>query len=267
MRQFTEAVNSSRLRCLNLSCNPTGGRFVPWLLEHLDTRFLNSLELSMTGLQPDSGTHIATYLRSSRCRLRRLSINGNELGYDSLQLIVSAYKHNFTISTLDMHANLTDADSTMTEVLKSLTAQREKLQDRNQMLRQLVREESLCLLRHARLVLCRREKNLDVSASHASLHARSLPTEILLHILSFLAPTLSAAQRIRIYAYASDSTTLPPLLPNLMTRIAHHADNHRAARPHTPTTKRGEEQDEWLITVDCSACDRAPDIDPVPSHP
>lgn len=45
-----------------------------------------------------------------------------------------------------------------------------------------------------------------------------LPTEIQLHILSFLAPILSSAQRIRIYQYASSPTTLPPLLPSLTGR-------------------------------------------------
>ena len=42
-----------------------------------------------------------------------------------------------------------------------------------------------------------------------------LPTELQLHILSFLAPTLSTAQRLRIFAYASSPATLPTLLPCL----------------------------------------------------
>ena len=42
-----------------------------------------------------------------------------------------------------------------------------------------------------------------------------LPTELQLYILSFLAPTLSSAQRIRIYEYASSLATLPSLLPCL----------------------------------------------------
>ncbi|EMD35652.1 hypothetical protein CERSUDRAFT_106938 [Gelatoporia subvermispora B] len=45
-----------------------------------------------------------------------------------------------------------------------------------------------------------------------------LPTELQLHILSFLAPILSSAQRIRIYTYASTPTTLPSLLPCLTSR-------------------------------------------------
>ncbi|OSD05119.1 RNI-like protein [Trametes coccinea BRFM310] len=42
-----------------------------------------------------------------------------------------------------------------------------------------------------------------------------LPTELQLHILSFLAPILSNAQRLRIFTYASSPSTLPTLLPCL----------------------------------------------------
>ncbi|KJA16063.1 hypothetical protein HYPSUDRAFT_58460 [Hypholoma sublateritium FD-334 SS-4] len=39
----------------------------------------------------------------------------------------------------------------------------------------------------------------------------ALPTELQLHILSALAPTLSSAQHLRVIAYASDTRTLPAL--------------------------------------------------------
>ncbi|KAI0641324.1 RNI-like protein [Trametes meyenii] len=42
-----------------------------------------------------------------------------------------------------------------------------------------------------------------------------LPTELQLHILSFLAPILSNGQRYRIFEYASSPATLPTLLPCL----------------------------------------------------
>ena len=42
-----------------------------------------------------------------------------------------------------------------------------------------------------------------------------LPTELQLHILSFVAPILSSAQRMRIFTYASSPSTLPTLLPCL----------------------------------------------------
>ncbi len=50
----------------------------------------------------------------------------------------------------------------------------------------------------------------------------ALPTELQLHILSALAPTLSSAQRVRVLSYASDSRTLPSL---------------RLCLPRTPLTR------------------------------
>ncbi|TFK32348.1 hypothetical protein BDQ12DRAFT_659333 [Crucibulum laeve] len=49
----------------------------------------------------------------------------------------------------------------------------------------------------------------------AGLSFSSLPIELKIHVLSFLAPSLSSAQRIRIFRYASSLQTLPPLLPRL----------------------------------------------------
>ncbi|KAI0761301.1 RNI-like protein [Trametes elegans] len=51
--------------------------------------------------------------------------------------------------------------------------------------------------------------------SGSSFPFHRLPTELQLRILSFLAPTLSSAQRIRIFTYASSPSTLPTLLPCL----------------------------------------------------
>lgn len=59
---------------------------------------------------------------------------------------------------------------------------------------------------------------LDPEPSAPRFPFARLPTELQLHILSFLAPILSSAQRIRIYTYASTSTTLPSLLPCLTSR-------------------------------------------------
>lgn len=51
--------------------------------------------------------------------------------------------------------------------------------------------------------------------SHSVFPFKKLPTELKLYILSFLAPTLSSAQRIRIYSYASSTATLPSVLSRL----------------------------------------------------
>ena len=49
----------------------------------------------------------------------------------------------------------------------------------------------------------------------------SLPMELRLQILAALAPSLSGAQRVRIYEYAADSSTLPPLLQPLQRGMGH----------------------------------------------
>ncbi|KAI0659846.1 RNI-like protein [Cubamyces menziesii] len=123
---------------------------------------------------------------------------------------------------------------------------------RNSTLKRLVEKEALALLRYSRVLLLR-PKARDVSqhptplspcsesCSCVQLSANTLfstigqpyhlsvtyatsgshfpftrlPTELQLHILSFLAPLLSTAQRLRIFTYASSPSTLPTLLPCL----------------------------------------------------
>ncbi|KAI0918343.1 hypothetical protein AcV5_002351 [Taiwanofungus camphoratus] len=113
---------------------------------------------------------------------------------------------------------------------------------RNEQLKRATEREALALLRYARTVLLRPRTQAHGSSSMAlvpcsieSLFSSignplllpppgpsaptfpfsHLPTELQLHILSFLAPTLSSAQRIRIYTYAASPATLPQLLPSL----------------------------------------------------
>ncbi|EJC97672.1 RNI-like protein [Fomitiporia mediterranea MF3/22] len=65
----------------------------------------------------------------------------------------------------------------------------------------------------------------SISASPApSLSAfpfRALPIELQHYILAFLSPSLSVAQRVRIFSFASDPTTLRPLLPSLRPTSPH----------------------------------------------
>ncbi|KAF8172279.1 hypothetical protein BJ912DRAFT_994148 [Pholiota molesta] len=108
---------------------------------------------------------------------------------------------------------------------------------RNMFLKQNTTKEALLLLKYSRLMLQKKRKpaqppltapceDCDCSPlpqqqrqttdvpdvpTHSSFSFTYLPTEIQLHILSALAPTLSSAQRIRIFEYAVDSSTLPSL--------------------------------------------------------
>lgn len=190
------------------------------------------------------------YLSSARCRLRALRANGNRLGLRGARAIVRAiHRHNFTLGKLELYANgLADPDpdesgETSASDDEGTRSGRALWQDserelaralqRNRLLREDTEREALSLLRYARAVLLRPRNPTTFSASRALVplgitiaeyppalpfRFTSLPTELQLHILSFLAPTLSTAQRIRIYAYASSAATLPPLLPTLTSR-------------------------------------------------
>jgi hypothetical protein len=87
-------------------------------------------------------------------------------------------------------------------------------------------KEALILLRYSRPLLMR-PKSSPITASPSRPTSPplrtvtslfpfyALPNELKLYILGLLAPSLSSAQRMRIYNYASYPSTLPCLLPSL----------------------------------------------------
>lgn len=139
-----------------------------------------------------------------------------------------------------------------TEIWKVCESELKRALMRNEHLKKATEREALALLRTARTVLLQ-PKRPAAPPHPASEHSQSalilapssrstlfssigqpvsvqppppptptptfpftrLPTELQLHILASLAPTLSSAQRIRIYQYASARSTLPALLPCL----------------------------------------------------
>ena len=129
-------------------------------------------------------------------------------------------------------------------------AELKRILTRNATLKHLVEKDALALLRYSRALLLRpkhREGDssrpafspcsescacatsvtslisigqpvaLPLPSSTPYFPWAKLPMELQLHILSFLAPILSRAQRIRIFTYASTPSTLPTLLPCLST--------------------------------------------------
>lgn len=97
---------------------------------------------------------------------------------------------------------------------------------RNSYWKRQTEKEALILLRYSRPLLMRPESSsattppsrptsppLRTATSLFPFYA--LPNELKLYILGLLAPSLSSAQRMRIYHYASDASTLPCLLPPL----------------------------------------------------
>ncbi|OJA21588.1 hypothetical protein AZE42_04113 [Rhizopogon vesiculosus] len=98
----------------------------------------------------------------------------------------------------------------------------------NAHLKRQIEKEALNLLKYSRTLIFRsRASHLSAdqqTSSHVaggSFSFHSLPMELRLQILAALAPSLPGAQRVRIYEYAADSSTLPPLLPLLQRGMGH----------------------------------------------
>ena len=147
-----------------------------------------------------------------------------------------------------------DGEKGTTTSWKDIERELKQILTRNTVLKHQVEKEALILLRHSRPILLRSRGHnsrdavpltilgsdsrspldtfpsslfsaigqpLTLSPSGTSatnveaFPFQQLPTELQLYSLSFLAPILSNAQRIRVFTFASDPSTLPPLLPSL----------------------------------------------------
>ncbi|KZT07047.1 RNI-like protein [Laetiporus sulphureus 93-53] len=314
---FTAALNSSYLETLSLTTNhDLSDAFIAQFLPNMDAPYLGEIHLSVLGITPTSVPHIVDYISSSRCRVHTLKMNGNRLGIRGAWAIIRAIqRHNFTLTKLELYANgLADADASSETTAseddgggRGLWQDKEKelgrLLHRNRQLKEATEREAFALLRHARAVLLRSKYN----ASSMALVPRPapnesilssigvpivltqpapppfpftrLPIELQLHILSFLAPTLSTAQHIRICTFAASPGTLPPLLPNLSPRDYSFGSSisalgfgagvgmmprKRAGASVGPGSisgkvaspgdhRRAEERAKWLIRMRCNA--------------
>ncbi|KAJ7051171.1 RNI-like protein [Mycena amicta] len=237
--KFTTALNSSRVELLSLTSNRSlSDPFLRVFLPILDAPELRELHLSAIGLTVEAAPLLVEYISSPRCYLHTLKCNGNSLGFRAVRSIVRAIeRHNYTILTLEMYSNHAVAGPTSSDNTEDDEEEQEegasagldawKANDahirrvllRNSHLKRVTEKDALCLLRHARPLLLFRQTQTDscssfeataaTRSSNSSFAFRSLPTELQLYIMSFLAPSLSPAQRIRIYTYASSPTTLP----------------------------------------------------------
>ncbi|KAJ7139394.1 hypothetical protein C8R44DRAFT_693839 [Mycena epipterygia] len=223
--------------------------FLEVFLPFLDSPHLREVHLSAIGLTPQGAPHLVAYLSSPRCRLHTLKCNGNTLGFRAVKSIIRAIeRHNFSLLTVELYSNHlagpVSSDNTSEDddddegagpasldAWKANDAHIRRVLLRNAHLKRETEKEALQLLRYARPLLLWNPANVpstrcnDCSyielpgqiASETVLEHppnqgfafRSLPTELQLYIISFLAPTLSPAQRIRIYNYASSPATLP----------------------------------------------------------
>ncbi|KAJ6469534.1 hypothetical protein C8R45DRAFT_1017420 [Mycena sanguinolenta] len=294
---FTTALNTSHLELLSLTTN----------------RSLSDSSTSpQLGLTPKAASYLIAYLSSPQCRLHTLKCNGNALGFRSVKAIIRTIeRHNFSLSTVELYSNYsvgpaTGSDNTSEEdddepaSLESWKASETHLRRvllRNSHLKRETAKEALQLLRYARPLLlsssgrttgirCSDCSCVEVPAAavapdptlkHMIFPFRSLPTELQLYTMSFLAPTLSPAQRIRIYDYASSPATLPRAglcLPGFTGRMSTPgcvldpasmpfgmpasggcSGGKCAGSLNSVVCHKEQQRTEWLAAVGCSAYD------------
>jgi len=110
------------------------------------------------------------------------------------------------------------------------------------------------LLQYSRALLLRPRRTNEDEASRPQFCIQSLPTELQLHILSLTVDTLSANQRIRIFQFASDPTTLPTVLPDLRRKQSEVVPGPRllekSSAPFT-LSPRAANRARWLQAVGC----------------
>lgn len=221
------AISSSTLEMLSLNSNNLGDSFFNTFIHHMDSPTLRELQISSINITPESGPGLINFLTSERAEpLEVLKCNGNSLGLDHLR---SLYAHlrqcNFTLRKLEMYGSTwTGVEALIAEESAKLyhhaSEELRKVTLRNELLRNKLHEQALSLLRYSRALLlpCRRSPDTSQdppSPDSPKTSFPALPPELCQHILSFLSPVLSVAQRARIVVYASDPSTLRPLLPRL----------------------------------------------------
>ena len=286
---FAEALNNSILSKLALSTNTQlTDTFLSLFLSSLDTPHLQVLHLSAIGLTPLSTPVIIKYLSCRRSRyLNHLNLNGNYLGFSSVLAIIEAVeKHNHSLAFLEMFANcfidgelgiiLGQHQDTEPATQGATGDERTSIADWQQSHRQLNNiltrnkmsatdtvREAVALLKPARSLLLQSGSRGDVHGFAQAL-SPCLPIELQLYVLSFLAPRLSDAQRLRIYQYASDPGTLPPdprQLPRLSRNIPSKSNSSSLLLPNLNNTSeigsksKAEERWRYLRVVDCVSKD------------
>lgn len=275
MLRFVLAINQSNLRTLSLTCNKSLGDAIPnTFLPNLAAPRLSELHLSVCSIGPSATPALLSYLTSSRSAgLYTLKLNGNPLGLSSVTRVIHALERaNWSVCWVEMHAcclnGVPEGDNGWRRCEEQL---RMNVLERNRFLGKKTAEDALLLLSHARPALLPPGQQITGARSR-------LPTELIMHILSFLAPVLSASQHIRVCSYAATASSLPSLelsIPSschslflsssypgsqsstrhlLMIDASGKGTLSAASRPPsvqmTPLTKN-EERKTWLQKVGC----------------
>ncbi|KAF8549039.1 hypothetical protein OG21DRAFT_1515618 [Imleria badia] len=297
---LASAINDSRLRFLSLTSNSQlGDAFVEHFLPSLRSRYLHELHINGVGLTAQSAPVIGAWIsryphRNSdgACHLQVFKSSGNSLGANGVWEIVRAIERgNWSITKVEMYANQLGGllGATQTEdadAMRDAERALHRVLMRNSYWKRQTEREALLLLRYSRPLLMRL-KSLPASVSPSGSTSPplrtatslfpfyALPNELKLYILGLLAPSLSPAQRMRIYNYASDPSTLPCLLPPLRRDpgkggVAEGssaglqvsspsgsgepcADGKCMSAGNTPLSRRDEERNKFLEVTGCCA--------------
>ncbi|KAH7886927.1 hypothetical protein F5I97DRAFT_1072739 [Phlebopus sp. FC_14] len=252
---LASAINSSQLRMLSLTGNSRlGDAFAERFFPLLHSRALQELHINTIGMTVRSTGDLCAWITGcvtqnggGMCRLQTLKCCGNSLGMKGVWEVIQAIERgNWCLTKVEMYANqLADpvapqqpdvglstqqspaiASSNIPETeeaWKDCERGLHRVLMRNVYWKRQAEKEALKLLKYSRPLLIRSKSASKSPTSPQSPSPAattrfpfySLPNELKLHILALLAPSLSSAQRTRIYNYASDPCTLPPLMPSL----------------------------------------------------
>ncbi|KAF7319929.1 RNI-like protein [Mycena kentingensis (nom. inval.)] len=224
--------------------------FMDVFIRQLEAPHLLELHLSAIGLTATSGPLLVEFISSSSCNLHTLKCSGNSLGLRAVRALVRAVERsNFALTSLELYSNSSAAnppassDNTEddedeecwnpgSDAWKANDAYIRRVLARNSHLKRVIEKDALCLLRCARPLLLTRSaapagspqcedcscatssrtpvETISPTSGRGTFPFLFLPTELQLDILALLAPSLSSAQRVRIYDYAASPSTLPP---------------------------------------------------------
>ena len=261
--------------------------FIEIFLPALKSLHLRDLFISGLNITPRSYSHIVDYLSSpTRCRLRSFNCNGNTFGLRGVRSIIEAIQqHNHIVSIIELHANqnsegvLEKDEETHDgppwqrdfDAWKASEALLSRVLTRNKLLKRETERQALRLLRYSRPLLLHTLPSPTVLSSTTHVQGASpflsLPIEIRQYILSFFGPTLSIAQRIRIFIYASSFSTLPPLLLHPFSTATQGVDALSIDSMYFPIYSAGVRSREhasagWLRALRCDGFELEADEEP-----
>ncbi|TDL28771.1 RNI-like protein [Rickenella mellea] len=310
---FVSAVNASHLADLSLATNNSlSDAFVSSFLTHLNTPHLRSLDLSATRITALTTESLVNFLVSARgTYIETLNLSMNDLDFRSVCLIVNTIqRHNFSLLRMEIYANGIaeegkpgedrEASGTSGNIARTIHDLKRVLL-RNDLLTKKTRDSAVALLPYARALLiqtrrCRTpppgstDEPIDQPVALPSLPSSKplqpkshtvfpfclLPMELQHYTLKFIAPFLSSAQFTRIFNYACEPSTLPPLLPRLrgpgcipdpsslpfgMPRSGGCGGGQCMGPGNSVLCHRIKERDRWLAEV---GCDRFEPTDGLP---